>query len=205
MGTSERKNIQTTISVRMGLQGETLRYAELLERSPSTLVNDLLEEIYACVRADDPTRPMVVLSAIRKALGKEAHLKLREEFYRQFFGVQPPETEHAMDLARANASRSVPLMKSGKQKQQPYDEVRPSLFGLLEAAITEEVGDLYETDLMARAATEEYDPAKVLPQDFFSVMVHTTELYNRVYQLFLKDHLAREVIREIPKHFLPRS
>ena len=205
MGILDRKNTQTTVSVRMSLQAEVLRYAELLESSPSMLVNDVLEETFAAIRADDPERPMATLSAIREALGKDAHLKLREQHRRMFFGDDSPETERAIDFARANASQAVPILKSAKQKQQPYDEVRLSLFGCLQAVITEEIGTLYETELMNQAAKEVYDPVTVPSRDFYAVMVQTTELYNKVYHLFLKDHLAREVVREIPKHFLPRS
>ena len=205
MGIIDRKNSQTTVSVRMSLQAEVLRYAQILERSPSTLVNDVLEEAFAVIRADNPERPMAVLSAIREALGKDAHINLSEKYHHLFFGLVPPETERAINFAQANASQAVPILKSAKQKEQPYDKVRPSLFGCLHAVITEELGELYETELMVKAAKEVYDPATVPPRDFFTVMVYTTELYNKVYQLFLRDHLAREVVREIPKQFLPRS
>ena len=206
MGLINRKNTQTTVSVRMSLQAEVIHYAELLERTPSTLVNDILDEVFASIRTDDPGRPLTIVDVIRKGLGKDAHLKLAEKYHRAVLGLQhPPETERAIDFARTNASSAVPILKAGKQSQQSYDQVRPGLFGCLHAVITQEVGTLYESELMIQAAKEVYDPVAVPARDFFTVMVHTTELYNQVYRLFLKDHLAREIVREIPPHFLPQS
>ena len=203
MGLLERKNTQTTVSVRMSLQSELLEYARVLERTPSTLANDILEEAFAAIKADAPGRPMVILDAIRQALGKDAHRRLSEEYHRVLFGTQAPETERASNYARENASQIVPLLKEAKQKKQPFARVRAAVFGCFQSAVSEEVGALYETELMTRAANEVYDPATVKARDFFAVMVHTTDLYNQVYRTLLKDHLAREIVREVPKHFLP--
>ena len=203
MGLLNRKNTQTTVSVRMSLQGDLLHYAQLLERTPSTLVNDILEEAFTGIKADEPGRSMIVLDAVRAALGKDTHRRLAEEYHRVLFGTQAPETERATHYARENASHAVPVLKKAKQEQQSYAEVRMALFGCFQAVITEEIGVLYETELMAQAAAEIYDPATIKPEAFFAVMRHTTELYNQVYRVFLKDHLAREVVREIPQHFLP--
>ena len=203
MGLLSRKNTQTTVSVRMSLQGELLHYAELLKCTPSTLANDVLEGAFAAIAADEPGRSMIVLDAVRTALGKNARRRLSEEYHRVLFGTQSPETERATNYGRANASRAVPVLKKAKQEQRPYAEAQMTLFGCFEAVVTEEVGTLYESELMAEAAAEVYDPATVPPQEFFAVMQQTTELYARVYRIFLKDHLAREVVREIPPHFLP--
>ena len=71
MGVLERKNSQTTVSVRMSLQAELLHYVALLETSPSTLANDILEGAFLAVRADEPGRTLVVPDRIRQALGQE--------------------------------------------------------------------------------------------------------------------------------------
>ena len=201
MGLLNRKNSQTTVSVRMALQVELLKYAELLGRTPSTLANDILEGAFAAIRADEPGHSLLVLDLVRQALGKDAHQKLSEEYHRKLFGTQSHETERAVQLARGNASQFVPLLKAAKRKRQSYDAVRPKLFGCLQSEIVDEVGALYETEMMMRATEEEFDPAD--SQGFFAVMVHTTELFNKLYNLFLRDHLSREVVREIPRHFLP--
>ena len=203
MGLLSRKNTQTTVSVRMSLQGELLHFADLLKCTPSALANDILEGAFAAITANEPGRSMIVLDAVRTALGKDAHRRLSEEYHRVLFGTQSPETEHATNYARANASRAVPMLKKAKQEKRLYAEAQMTLFGCFEALVTEEVGTLYESELMAQAAAEIYDPATVPPQEFFAVMQQTTELYTRVYRIFLKDHLAREVVREIPPQFLP--
>ena len=203
MGLLSRKNTQTTVSVRMSLQEELLYYAQVLGRSPSTLVNDILEESFSVVQAGDSGRPAAVLNAIRVALGKDAHRRLSDEYHRVLFGTQPPETERASSYAQANAAQAVPVLKEAKQKQKSFAQARVALFGCFKGVITEEIDALYESPLMTDAAAEIYDPARVGAKNFFEVMQHTTKLYNAVYQLFLKDHLAREVVREIPPHFLP--
>ena len=110
-----------------------------------------------------------------------------------------------MAFATDNAGRAVPLLKAAKQQARPYEAVCPALFGCVQSQLTEEVGALYATELMSRATQEVYDPATVDPRDFFKTMAHTTKVYNQVYSLFLRDHLAREVVREVPKQFLPPS
>ena len=189
----------------MSLQDELLRYAQLLDKAPSTLVNDILEDAFAAIRADEPGRALVVLDAVRQALGKDAHRRLSEEYHRVLFGTQLPQTERATNYARENATRAVPVLKKAKQEQQSYSEAQTVLFGCFHALVTEEMGALYETDLMVRAAAEIYDLATIQPHEFFAAMKHTTELYNRVHRIFLRDHLAREVVREIPQIFLPPS
>ena len=205
MGALERKNSQTTVSVRMSLQTGLLRYASLLEPSPSPLANDILEGAFLAVRADEPGRTLVVPDRIRQALDQEVNRQLAEEYHRKLFGTQAHENERAVTFATDNAGRTVPLLKTAKQQAQPYEAVRPALFGCVQSQLTEEVGALYETELMSRAAQESYDPAIVDPRDFFKTMAHTTKVYNQVYGLFLRDHLAREVVREVPKQFLPPS
>lgn len=201
MGLLNRKNSQTTVSVRMALQADLLKYAELLGRSPSTLANDVLEGTFAAISADEPERSLVVVDLVRQALGKDSHRKLSEEYHRKLYGTQSHGTERAVEFARGNASKFVPLLKAAKQKRQSYDEVRPKVFGCLQSEIVEEIGALYETEMMTRAAEEKYDSADA--RDFFAVMVQTTELFNKLYNLFLKDHLSREVVREVPRQFLP--
>ena len=85
-------------------------------------------------------------------------------------GRKRPETERATHYARENASRAVPVLKKAKQEQQPYADVRMALFGCFQAVITEEIGALYETELMAQATAEIYDPATIKPEAFFAVM-----------------------------------
>ena len=205
MGLLERKNSQTTVSVRMSLQAELLHYAGLLGTTPSTLVNDILEGAFLSACADEPDRSLVMPDLIRRALGKDAHRKLAEEYHRKLFGTQVHENERAMTFAVDNAGRAVPLLKAAKEQKQSYDTARPALFGCLRSQLTEEIGALYETELMSRAAREIYDPTTMDPRDFFKTMASTTKLYNQVYDLYLRDHLAREVVRETPKQFLPPS
>ena len=203
MGLLDRKNTQTTASVRMSLQPELLRYAELLNRTPSTLVNDILEGAFFAVRAEEPARALLVLDLLRQALGKDAFRKLGSEYYRKLAGTERMETERAVRFAVGNTSRFVPLLKAAKRQSQAYGDVRRQLFGYVESDLSEEIGKLYDAEVTALAAREAQDPVKVAPEDFFSAMIHTTALYNQTYNIFLKDHLAREVVKEIPREFMP--
>ena len=80
----------------MSLQDDLLRYAQLLDKAPSTLVNDILEDAFAAVRADEPGRALVVLDAVRQALGKDAHRRLSEEYHRVLFGTRPTTQERTL-------------------------------------------------------------------------------------------------------------
>ena len=203
MGFLDRKGTQTTVSVRMSLQEDLLRYAELLERPPSTLANDLLEGVFLAVRHGDPARAAVVAELLLHADGKDDHHRIGGEYYRKLAGTQRSETTRAVGFAVNNTSHFVPLLKEAKRDQQSYAQARVKLFGYVQSDLTEEIGRLYAEEVMALAAQEIDDPTTTKGAEFFQAMRHTTALYNKVYEIFLKDHLCREVVKTIPREFQP--
>ena len=203
MGFLDRKGTQTTVSVRMSLQEDLLRFAELLERPPSTVANDLLEAVFLAVRHGDPSRAATAAEQLLHVDGKDNHRQIGAEYYRKLAGTQRFETTRATDFAVLNTSRFVPGLKEAKRQQQSYAQAHAKLFGCLHSDLTQEIGCLYAEEIMALAAQEIYDPTTLEGAEFFQVMRHTTALYNKVYEIFLKDHLCREVVKAIPKEFQP--
>ena len=203
MGIITRKNSQVTVALRVSLHEEAARYTELLKTTVSALVNDIVESAFLAIRNEEPDRAIVIIDLVRQALGKDAHRKLGEKYHRTLFGLHAAETEQANRLAMENTSRSVPILKAAKQENLPFGEARGRVFGCVQSVLTEEVGSLYDTELMISAAQEVFDPDKTNSLNYFSAMTNTALLLNKTYGLFLKDHLAREVVREIPPQFLP--
>ena len=188
---------QTTISIWASLRPALIRYAALLEATPSAMVNELLEGAFQQIEADQPNRPIVLLDRLRRLVGKREDTNLSETYGRQMAGIDPLAEGVKADAAQ-NVARLVPILMEAKRAGLASAEACQRACGVLENALTKDLQALYDSSLMARAAAENYDPGKGEP---FVQTPSTMRLYNDAYLILVRDHLAREVVRETPLRF----
>ena len=188
---------QTTISVWASLRPALIRYATLLEATPSAMVNEVLEGAFQRVEADQPNRPIVLLDRLRRLVGKSGDVDLSATYSRQMVGIDPL-AEGVKAAANRNASRLVPALLEAKRAGLSSEDACRQACGVLENALTNDLRALYDSLLMAHAAAESLDSAQGLS---FVQTPSTMRLYNDAYLILVRDHLAREIVRETPLRF----
>ena len=185
----------------MDLQPEILRYAALVESTPSAFANDVLAGTVEALRTGERPHAFTIINAVRRALGKPEL-------------TPPPETEdleperkvlieRVVGQAMENAARIVPVLREAKARGESYEQARPLAFGILVNDLTRDVGGIYDSKTTELAAAESFAPSAFGTGAYFQKTRHTHALFGDVYDAIFLDLMAREVVREVPAIFRP--